>query len=163
VNPGPEPSDILWENLGVSACERVVRIKYTFVISLIFVIATSYIAVVLEEIDPSSSFFFNKTGSLKEVIYNHKYIKPIISVLLVVAIPACVNMINWLSEKVLEHMAKFEKRRSISQMKYAMTAKVSRLTIFNTAFILFLISFNGGVSKDSWLPILKGNFNTSSV
>ena len=48
-------------------------------------------------------------------------------------------------------------------MKYAMTAKVSRLTIFNTAFILFLISFNGGVSKDSWLPILKGDFNTSSV
>lgn len=86
-----------------------------------------------------------------------------VSVLLIVAIPVLLIFINYVSEQVLMSMANFEKRRSISELKYAMTAKASRLAILNTVFTLFLVHFDGGVSKESWFPILKGEFYTSSV
>jgi hypothetical protein len=106
VSPGPEPSDILWENLGVTKCERVTRICIITIISLIFVILTSYVAVILEEIDP--------TESIEAPEGYNKHMKRFVSVILVVAIPLALIIINWLSEKVLEFVAKYEKRRSIS-------------------------------------------------
>jgi len=50
VTPGPEPSDILWENLGTSRRERAARITITFLLSLIFVIAASFMAAKLETV-----------------------------------------------------------------------------------------------------------------
>jgi hypothetical protein len=96
VTPAPEPSDILWENLEVSYCKRVVRTFLCFIITILFLCASFGIVLQLNKIQTT----------LKKEVLSKFFISSSIS--------ATISIINYAVEIVVNFLTDYERKFSIS-------------------------------------------------
>ena len=148
VEQAPEPSDIIWKNLGVSTFKLLKRRTYTYVASILLLIL-SFIAVLLLKSYQMS--LYNQAATVKEDIEQQGDLtetENIQSMAISFSISVVILAINQALNLTMLYFCELEKPNSVDEFNMSYMKKLVRLQFFNTCGVVTLshmvMDFSGG-------------------
>lgn len=134
VDFAPEPTDILWENLGIKSTESAFRWIFANFIVL-FTMAASF--AILVSLKIAQSYASEKYPDRQNILYGIAFIKSIV-----------VTIVNSVLTAVVRLMEAFEKKATYTNFYFGVARKLSISMFFNTTFTSFLANIVGAWTQN---------------
>ena len=146
---GPDPSMIIWENLGVSQTETWARRVFTCFVCLCLTGVTIYGILYFKKIENEHNIdWCCKTNFCKKTnkLVNNNQLSIVIS------------LVNVIAKWVLKYIAIFDRRVHRSAWKAKSARNIFIFSTFNMGIVILLSSIKIGLDENSRLPLLTGKY-----